>query len=484
MTEPDPSPLDLESRLAAAIDDDALLAPGERVVVAVSGGLDSVALLELLGRLSARRGRGYRLTVAHLDHALRDESVDDADFVERLAGQAGLACIRRRVDVAGMAEEWGMGIEEAARRCRYDFLCEAARAARASAVATAHHADDQVETALFRLLRGSHLAGLAGMPASRQIAPGVRLVRPLLNVRRRELEACCRATGHTWREDATNRDTDLTRNFLRRTLLPLLRERMNPRVDEAILRTAAAAGEASQLLVDLARRWRAEAVSQRPGGGFVVGVPAAQAARPMVLRAVLRDLLAELGAGLDDVSADVLERARSVIVAGVDAKVDLPGGIRLERRADEARLYRPVAAEPAERFEVALAVPGCTVLPDGRSVRCEVHVVADGAAESLPAKLREDGPAEVLDADALHGALLARPRAQGDAYRPLGAPGTQSVGDMLGNAKIPPHRRANVLCVCDREGVVLAWPMRIAERVKLTAGTTRAISIRLLPADR
>ncbi len=484
MTEPDSSPTALEARLAEAIDALGLIAPGEAVVVAVSGGLDSIALLELLRRLAGQDGRGYRLTVAHLDHALREESAADADFVQQLADRASLACIRRRTDVADRARQWGAGIEEAARRARYDFLAEAARETGATVVATAHHADDQVETSLFRLLRGTHLLGLAGMPSSRPLTEQARLVRPLLDFRRSELEAFCRTERLSWREDATNRDTALTRNFLRCDLLPLLRHRVNPQVDEAVLRVVVAAEEASQLLAELASAWRAEAVSRKPGGGYVIGTCAAEASRPIVLRAVLRNLLAELGAGLDDVSTDVLERARRVIVQGADDSADLPGGIRLERRADKALLYRPGPAEPMERFEVSLAVPGRTVLPDGREVLCELHALSAGEGQQLPARLREHGPVEVLDANALHGALVARPRAAGDAYRPLRAPGTQTVGDMLGNAKIPPEQRRKVLCVCDAEGVVLAWPLRVAQRARLTPHTTRAISIRVISSDR
>ena len=206
-------------------------------VVAVSGGADSVALLRALADTPQSAG----LIVAHLNHQLRGADSDaDAAFVAALCPQ--LPHVLESADIAGAANEAGDNLEAIARQLRYDFLARVARESGASWVATAHTRDDQAETVLHRLIRGSGLRGLRGIAASRELTPGVRLVRPLLTLSREEVIAYLRAIGQRWHEDETNRDTRFTRNRIRHELLPLLRS-FNPAIDEVLSRTAAQAGE-------------------------------------------------------------------------------------------------------------------------------------------------------------------------------------------------------------------------------------------------
>lgn len=190
------------------------LPDGATVVAAVSGGADSVALLGLLHAL----GR-CRVTCWHLDHRLRADSPDDAAFVAGLARHLGLPCEVEAVDVRAAMR--GDGLEEAARRVRYARLAEACRRLGAVAACTAHHRDDQSETALLQILRGCGPEGPAGIAAERPLAPGVRLLRPLLHASRVGLVAWCRGQGLTWREDASNADHIFLRNRLRHAVLPL-----------------------------------------------------------------------------------------------------------------------------------------------------------------------------------------------------------------------------------------------------------------------
>jgi tRNA(Ile)-lysidine synthase len=170
-----------EQRLAEAIDVGELLSAGASVLVGVSGGTDSIALLHGLKRLAGQPARAYRLVVGHLDHTLRADSAGDADFVAAQADALGLECIRRQCDVTALAQQQGQGVEQAARMARYRFFREAALACRAQVVAVAHQADDNVETILFRLFRGTALRGLAGMADKRPLPEsGIMLVRPML----------------------------------------------------------------------------------------------------------------------------------------------------------------------------------------------------------------------------------------------------------------------------------------------------------------
>jgi len=310
--------------MAAFIRRHELLAPGAVVVVAVSGGADSVALAAGLRSLG-----GCALHFGHVHHGLRAEAEADADFVAALAGQWGIPFHLERIDTPALARTWGVGIEQAARRGRYDALRQIARQAAAQAVAAAHHADDQVETILHRIVRGTHLRGLAGMSPKRQLADGIRLVRPLLWARREQIEQFCRARGLTWRTDRTNAVTDFTRNFIRAELLPVLRDRLNVRADEALLRLACAAGEAEATLEELAGRLFERACRKRSPEQIVLRLAPLRKAPPLLTAMALRAALAALGAPEQELSYERFNDLLAV-VSGGSVAVDLPGGGRAE----------------------------------------------------------------------------------------------------------------------------------------------------------
>jgi tRNA(Ile)-lysidine synthase len=336
--------LSLAGRVAVCIDQAELLGAGEAVVVAVSGGLDSVVLLDVLASLAGQAGRGYRLTVAHLDHWLREGSSDDAAFVTEQAGRYGLACDVEAVDVAALAERLGEGTEHAARSARYEFLARVAAARNASAVAVGHHADDQVETILFRLFRGTALRGLAGMARSRPMgeAGGVRLIRPLLDFPRAELDAYARSRGLTWREDPSNASSDHSRNVIRHELLPLVREQLNPAADEAVLRLAARADAVERFVSAEARAWLERSVSLRADDRILLDAGVLAAADEAVRTAAVYLALEELGIGLRDLSAEHLRAIDALLVESAGA-VNLPCGFRAVRRGSQLLLLTPQA---------------------------------------------------------------------------------------------------------------------------------------------
>jgi tRNA(Ile)-lysidine synthase len=222
------------------------------VLVAVSGGPDSVALLRGMAELKAHAGGTGRLIAGHFDHRLRPESVNDARFVVDLAQQLSLPFELGQSDVGRLAALQGDGVEAAAREARYTFLQRAAEQHGARYVATAHSADDQVETVLFNILRGTGLSGLAGMERARPLGPAVSLIRPLLAVRRAEVLAYLDEIRQPCRTDPTNASADFARNRLRNELLPLLRENFNPDVDGALNRLSRLAGDAQRLIEKLA----------------------------------------------------------------------------------------------------------------------------------------------------------------------------------------------------------------------------------------
>jgi len=357
-----------------------LLRAGERVCVAVSGGADSVALL--LGLMEANTASaqnkeplGVVLSVAHVHHGLRGEEADaDAAFVRELCGRVGVPYKQLAVDVVSRRALEREGLEEAARELRYAALL----GLEVDAVATGHTLDDQAETVMMKLLRGAWTEGLGGIspmvteslvethvPKSGHGAPSsaaVRVVRPLLGVRRAEVEEFLRSRGQVWREDATNQDVNLTRNRVRHELMPMLR-RFNPGVDEVLARLAAIARDDEAFWqMELARVLPQMLLPGAPvrGGGRAVSTASGAAAwaveitrlatmpvalRRRVVRAVARSCGARLSA---EETAKVLALAGLSEKTGHTAKVsgrsgsrlELAGGLRVERSARELRFWR------------------------------------------------------------------------------------------------------------------------------------------------
>ncbi|MFW6146397.1 MAG: tRNA lysidine(34) synthetase TilS [Planctomycetota bacterium] len=323
--------------IAEAIDRHALLAPAAGAVVAVSGGADSVALLAALADLAAAEGRRYRLHVAHLDHAARATSAADARYVAHLAACLGIDTTSERIDVAARARR-GEGFEAAARRERYAFLDRVAAATGCEAIATAHHADDNVETVLHRLFRGTGVAGLAGIRRIRTRPSKTRIIRPMLDCRRADAEAFLARRGIAWRTDPTNQDTEPTRNRIRHELLPLLRRDFNPQVDDALQRLIQTARWAQEVLDAQGARAAAEATAATTTGTITLNAPALRAMGPAVASLAIRAALEALGAPMRRVGLEAIRRILALAEPDGPAALDLPDGLRAERRRDRLTL--------------------------------------------------------------------------------------------------------------------------------------------------
>lgn len=361
--------------MAAAIDVGGLLRPSARVLVGVSGGMDSVVLLHALTAVAQQIGRGYSLIVAHMDHGIRETSAADAEFVADLAKQLNVPCVVERADVPALARRQGQGVEQAARTARYDFFARVAAQHHADAVAAAHHADDNVETILFRILRGTAMRGLRGMEAKRELrivdcglrieegggsgklAAGLQsvpqspvpspqsrvpspqspifLIRPLLGFRRDEIHAYAQAANLAWREDHTNDDVRYRRNFLRHELLPLVREKLNDQADDAILRLGELAAQTEVFLTCQAERRLAESVSHEDAEKILLDVTMftpnpADETEAILRTTAYRLILDRLGMPQRDMTAEHLA-AIDALLRTAGGVVNLPDGVIVRR---------------------------------------------------------------------------------------------------------------------------------------------------------
>jgi len=309
--------MDLQSHVGAFLDAQQL--GGAAGVVAVSGGPDSVALAHAMARSP--------IVLAHVNHMLRGaESDADEEFVTGLAPR----CRVLRVDTAAEADKRGQNLEATARDLRYAWFAQVARDEGAAWVAVAHTADDQAETVLFRLLRGSGVEGLRGMSARRPLDGSVVLLRPLLDVRRRDVHAYLEAHGLAYRQDSSNLDTALTRNRLRRELMPQLEREYNPALVDALCRLSKQAAEVQAEMQPLAEDLLGCAELPRAGGMLVFRADVLGAAAPHRLREMFRLVWHREAWPQSAMGFDEWQRLVAV-VHGAAAAWDLPGGVHVRR---------------------------------------------------------------------------------------------------------------------------------------------------------
>lgn len=312
---------------------------GQRIVLAVSGGADSTALL--YGLHALRHEFAVEIHAAHLNHQLRDEADDDADWIARLCGRLSVpVCIEAR-GVAERASGSGRSLEEAARHERYSFLAHVAVRCGARRIAVAHTADDQSETILHHLLRGTGLKGLAGMPLSRELADGVRLVRPLLQASRRDVLDYLNSLGAAYRDDVSNADPRFTRNRLRHELLPLLRTTYNPQIDAILQRLGEQAAAAQELVETFAADALETSLLESQRESCRLDRTRLRELPRHLLRACFHRLWVRMAWPRQRMGFREWDRLADLAVnTAADARITLPGPVRAETRGALLHLQR------------------------------------------------------------------------------------------------------------------------------------------------
>lgn len=474
-------------------------ARGDGLLLAVSGGGDSIALLHALAAANQAFDMGLRLHVAHLNHRTRGADSDaDAAFVADAAARLGLPATIESADVPARTGPDGGGLERAGRQARYDFFVRLARTQNCRLVATGHHADDNAETILQRIIRGTGPRGLAGIPASRPIAPDatlddgrpILLVRPLLPLRRRTIHRYLSAGGLAFRTDATNASVEPTRNWLRHELLPLLAGRANPGVVGALLRLGELSGWVNTFIEDTARRSLAALVVDRTDVELALNA-AGLAGRGEILQAeLIRQAIMSLGPGEVEIGLRHLKAVMKLAGAEQSGKtVNLPGGMVASARGGQLVLRRGAAPQeaafPADGAEqvITVRIGGRTALPRGRrELLIEVMANRPGLLEEFKATRRPGD--ELIDLDRVRPPLVVRARRPGDRFWPLGATGTKKVGDFLSDHKVSRADRDAVLLLCDQLGPIWVMPLRIDDRVRISERSMNIARLRIVEPQR
>ena len=434
------------------------LAPAGRVLVGVSGGVDSVVLLAVLKRL------GYAPEGAHMNHRLRGAAAEeDAAFVQRLCDALAVPLHLETIDTAAYAEAHNQTIQEAARTCRYDFFARIAETEALAYVAVAHHLDDQAETVLLNLLRGTGLEGLAGMPVQRALGPESRatLIRPLLDLRQAEILAYAREAGLTWRDDASNQSFKYKRNVLRLEVLPLLEQHFGAAASVNIVRAAR-----------LVRGYVEDTFRQDLAAHFE------HIARPDVHQLDLEGLCGLTSLWRQRLILEAFQRwmpeaPRHAALAGeVEALLNAQPGRRMVLK--QGTVWRARDGLVFSAAEAAAASQGRVPVHPNRSVALGAGRLQVDLLDGRPPRHRSDVPSiEIVDADVLDFPLMARRWQPGDRFQPLGMAGSKKISDFLTDAKVPVHRRDEVWVLHSRDEIVWVIGLRLADCVRVQGTTTR-----------
>jgi tRNA(Ile)-lysidine synthase len=478
--------MDFLERVSNFISEHRLLEEGQSLVVGVSGGPDSVCLLDSLVQL------GYQPSPVYVDHGLRPEVDDEAEFVAQLAQYYGLKAVICQVDVPALLEEHGGSLEEHARIARYLQLLDVADDLGLDTLATAHQIDDQIETLLMHFLRGAGVGGLRGMKPSTDItgwfesskASGKRLVRPLLAVDRPQVLAYLEERSLTYRRDPSNEDLSFRRNRVRHDLIPYL-QRYNPTIRTGLERLAhIMAGQAEWVEQVVAEHWAEVVVRDEPDQLALDQIVFNQL--PTALRSeLMRMVLDRLQFGQVEPEYALIQSAVSFCQSEVK-RMHLSGGVQIQRLGDKVVLSRtgedlrlPQFPQMVSDAPQELPIPGEIGLAHGW--RLTASLVDLPSEEPLRGYVDDDMNRAALDHESLTGDIMLRARQRGDRFRPLGMRGRMKLSNFFINQHVPSEARSLWPIVSHGDEIVWVAGLRMGEAYRLSQASTRAVVLEITP---
>ena len=445
----------------------------DKILAGVSGGIDSIFLVTQLHEI------GQPVVAAVFHHGLRPEASEECDFVEKYCAERGISCIRGEGDVHSYAAEKGLGIEEAARELRYRFLFQTAADNGCAAIATAHHANDQAETVLMHILRGSGIDGLCAMQPYgflKAYNETIPLIRPMLDITREEIEAYAAETGMPFREDKTNSDTAYLRNRIRHDLIPKLASDYNPRIVDSLCRLAKSASADKELLdsdCDEALRYAAFYQfdtccewSRRTYRSYMPGLR----------QRMLRSVLSMMGADLSKVGFHHLIVADNILMTGrYNQVIPLIDGYWLCCEGEKALI---LTDPDRQQWKYPQISQGWALYRETR------HIQAKDLPEWVE-KARTHPEWAILDANQVAATPFLRKIDPGDRFQPYGMKGkVQKLSDFLINNKVPLQYRSDLVIAADREGIIWVPGHRVSNRCALSDDTRVILILKLKKVEK
>lgn len=467
----------------------AMFKPNDKVLVGVSGGPDSVALLHVLLELTPKYG--LKLGIAHLNHGLRGQEADaDAEFVSSLARKFDLPCYIKKRNIRQYQTQSKLSLEEAARQIRYTFYFEVAKKYGFDKIALGHQANDNAEHVLMYLLRGSGPLGLSGIPPIR----GGKIVRPMLRLTRSQIENYLAATGLESVTDRSNTDLQFTRNRLRHQLLPILISSYNPRLIETLNRLAEIMRTEEQWINDTITPIFDGLIVRETAGILTLSVPALNTIQPAVLRRVIRMAVEAVKGDLRRITFTHIESSRKLLGKNrTYGHLNLPGSICIRRQGDELLIYREKGVPKHHRlkpegyedhfFKYIIPAPGfkpaaINIKETGVQLKfTQTH------AGNIPDLRKAGQQVAFFDMNRLTFPLTVRTFQPGDRFAPLGMTGTQKVKDFFINNKVPRSDRSRCPILLNRDKIIWIVGHRIDDSVKVTDATGDILKVELFLAE-
>ncbi len=447
------------------IAEDDLITQGDSILVGLSGGPDSVALLSVLCKL--RRSMKLQLHAVYINHGLRPKAAAKEErFCTNLCKKLSVKLSIKRADIPSVARRTKRGIEETARDVRYCIYHELADSMGCTKIALGHHADDNIETILFRILRGTGRTGLLGIPIQRG-----RIIRPLLQSTKKEILDYVKKEKLRFCIDESNASEEYSRNYLRNRLLPDIRKRLNPAVDSALLNLADTLAAEESFLAEYTSVKIKKMLNRTVGGKNELDLTIFRTYDVCLRRRLLRHCIADclrLGAMP---GKEVIDRLDSLAIDGGKA-ISLPGHMQAELVDDKLVVYRKVKVSYCERL-----APGqpCRLERPRLTLRCrqqpmnEVKVTRERRARTV-----------LMDLASLSLPLVVRNVCPGDRFRPLGMRGSRKVADYLIDRKVGRVYRDEIPLVCDKKGIVWLVGFEIADRVKVGRSTKEVLKVEVV----
>jgi tRNA(Ile)-lysidine synthase len=473
--------LEFEKKVADFIKANELFGPEGKILLAVSGGADSTALLYALCAIKAENIFSGEFLCAHLNHQLRSsESDGDEAFVIGQADKLNLTVITKRMDVRRFASKNKLSIETAARKLRIENLLDIAKNNNCVWVATAHQKDDNAETIIQRLIRGTGFRGLGGIWPVRTFADGIGFVRPLLCVGRDEILEYLKKRNLKWREDRTNADCAYRRNFVRHRLLPAIQQQCGGPIVEQLFELSQSAQRFHSLVCGEAEKiWPqlADCISDKVTLDLERFL-----SQPLAVKIeIVRRSLICLGSGERDLTQQHYERVlQSAQQNTSNRKIELPDGFIVRREYGSlifARCRESSAIETHVDETVELQIPGRTHFS---SFLVEATILGADKERFEKFKQEKTDFIEWFDLDKVNLPVTVRFRRQGDKFQPLGLAGEKRVGKFLTAVKTPQEIRKKAIIVTDAERIIWVWPVRAGEQAKVTDGTRKILQLHII----
>lgn len=442
-----------------------LIRSGEYIVVAVSGGPDSVALLHIMNSLARRNG--FKIHAAHLNHGLRDEAGSDEQFVIDLCREWGIDITSHKIDVGMLAKSKKKSVEEAGREERYRFMQNLCGQIGADKIATAHHRRDQAETVLMHLLQGTGAQGLQGMLPRRDM-----IIRPLLALKQEDITTYINDNNLPFRIDSTNFDKNYLRNRIRWQLLPLLESDFNPRIEDSLCRLAEVMGEENQHWEnEINTKWE-QIVDRNEDGQLTAQINELRMLPTALRRRFLHTLLNYAGANRVS-GADVDRTGDLILRKGSGKKIRVSGGLWVSRSYDLLRLGWVKPGTDQEEFCYHVEVPGQTTIPE-LGIEIRTRLVQNKASGNRDVAY--------FDWDAMEKPLFIRSRRPGDRFMPEGLQGTKKLKDYLIDAKIPVEDRNKMGILASAQQIYWLIGYRKTDAGKVESNTARILEIKVQKA--